>query len=122
MRIGIDPWTGSGNVYQLPPDLITFLNNIGVLYISQLGDQRNSTFLLQAWRTGEEWNIPIQWERQWKNYLQALTESHVRFNEDEDELIWGLSKKGHYSSKQGYDLIQAEAKPDRLKSWWIQLC
>lgn len=48
------------------------------------------------------------------------TTSHVRLR-DEDELIWGFSKKGHYSPNEGYDIIHADHKPDRLKSWWSNI-
>lgn len=121
VRIGIDPWTRSGNSYQLPPDLINYLNNRGIRYIGQLGDHQNSTFLSQAWFSEKNWNIPIEWDRTWQNFLQALTESHVRLNNEDDELIWGHSKKRQYSSKQGYDIIVADSKSESIRRWWKSL-
>jgi hypothetical protein len=61
VRIGIDPWIGSENAYQLPPELNSLLNHNGVHYITHLGDPHNTTFSQQAWQTGEAWDIPDQW-------------------------------------------------------------
>eukprot|EP00253_Pinus_taeda_P016909 PITA_16909 len=91
IRISIDPWIGSGNSHILPVGLIQHINNRD------------------------------DWSRIWQIYLQALTETHVRLQNVEDELIWAHSKAGQYTPKQGYDIIIAEKKPEVIRSWWYNL-
>eukprot|EP00253_Pinus_taeda_P028493 PITA_28493 len=118
VRIGIDPWTGSDNSHLLPVGLIQHINKQGIKFLGQIGDQQNTTFRTQAWLTDPHWHIPYEWSRFWQNYLQALTKSHVRLWNVEDELIWAHSKAEKYTPKQGYDIIIANKKPEVTRSWW----
>ena len=38
----------------------------------------------------------------WNGYLAILKSSHVRITNDNDALVWNLSKSGRYSPKEGY--------------------
>ena len=38
----------------------------------------------------------------WNGYIAILKASHVRFSNDDDALVWNLSKTSHYSPKEGY--------------------
>lgn len=121
VRIGCDPWLGSGNALILPEGLVRYLNSRGIKYLAQIGDQQHSTIFSQAWIIDRQWQLTDEWNSIWKDYIQALTESHIRLKEDEDELIWDVSKSGHYVPKIGYyKLIQAK-NPDTHKSWWSAL-
>ena len=87
VRIGLDPWPGSGNAQILPEGLVQYLNNRGIKYLAQIGDQQRSSIFSQAWITDRQWQLTDEWNSNWKDYIQALTESHIRLKEDEDELI-----------------------------------
>eukprot|EP00253_Pinus_taeda_P023181 PITA_23181 len=110
-----------GNSHILPEGLIQHLNNRGIKVLGQIGDQQNTTFHTQASLTDPHWNLPDDWNRIWHNYLQALTETQVRLQNVEDELIWAHSKAGHYTPKQGYNIIIADKKPGIMRSWWNNL-
>lgn len=118
VRIGIDPWPGSGNAHNLPEGLVRHLNNSGIKYLSQIGEQQHSTIFSQAWLTDWQWNLPYEWNEDWKSYIQVLIESHIRLREEEDELIWAISKTGQYSPKLGYNKLIEEKNPDSHRSWW----
>jgi len=64
--IGIDPWPGSGNAHRLPEGLVLYLNNRGIKFLSQIGDQQNTTIFTQAWLNEQHWNLPIEWNEDWK--------------------------------------------------------
>lgn len=119
--IGIDPWLDCGNSHMLPEGLVHHLNNRGIKFLAQIGDQQNSNLFSQAWLSEQHWNIPIEWSGAWQSYIQALTESHVRLRMAKDELIWALSKSGQYSPKLGYDKIIEDRKPAVIKDWWVSL-
>ena len=38
----------------------------------------------------------------WNGYIAILKASNVRISNDDDALVWNLSKSGHYSPKDGY--------------------
>jgi len=59
--IGIDPWPGSGITHNLPEGLVLHLNNRGIKFLSQIGDQQHSTTYSQAWLTDRQWNLPNEW-------------------------------------------------------------
>eukprot|EP00253_Pinus_taeda_P020716 PITA_20716 len=94
VRIGIDPWSGSGNAHNLPKGLVLHSNNRGIKFLSQIGDQQHSTIYSQAWLTDRA---------------------------AEDELIWAISKTGLYSPKLGYHKLIEAKNPDSHKSWWSSI-
>jgi len=63
-------------------------------------------------------HIPQQWEQQWVEYKAALTESHIRIVEGEDEIIWALAKLGKYSPKEGYLVLVETHQPQAIELWW----
>ena len=38
----------------------------------------------------------------WNGYLSTLKESHVILSNEDDKLVWILSKSGRYTPKEGY--------------------
>eukprot|EP00253_Pinus_taeda_P031496 PITA_31496 len=74
-----------------------------------------------AWLNEQHWNLPIEWNEDWKRYIQALTETHIRLRAEEDELIWALAKTSQYSPKLGYIKIIDDKKQDIHISWWVSL-
>lgn len=45
VRIGQDPWLGSGNAHILPDELVLHLNSQGIKYLSQIGDNLRDNFI-----------------------------------------------------------------------------
>ena len=52
----------------------------------------------------------------WNGYLAILKSSIVRFSNDDDALVWNLSKTGQYSPKEGY--TQLMNRDMELLWWW----
>lgn len=78
MHIALDPWSGGGNMFRLPPDLILFLNNRNIKVIAQVANLENSAIFEEAWLSVVHLGIPDQWQQDWEGYVTALTKSHVR--------------------------------------------
>eukprot|EP00253_Pinus_taeda_P008313 PITA_08313 len=117
-RIGIDPWAGSGGRHQLPRELVEYLLTHDIKVIAHIADQEASDIFHQAWRTSQQLNLPLQWHQAWESYREALTESHIRITEGQDELIWSPSDAGFYTPKDGYTLLISHKKLDSLMDWW----
>lgn len=103
------PMDWCGNLYQLPPTLIAFLNSKGIYPIAHIVDRLNSSIYQQAWKSANNIGIPDQWTQDWKNYTTTLFESHVRIkgwrwrSDLGPDSTWGIfTKRGiphypHYS-------------------------
>lgn len=120
-RIGMDPWTGGGNIYKLPPSLILFLNQRHIKVIAQIVDLENSAIFEQAWLSAPHLGIPEHWLQTWEGYINALKEAHVRIKEGLDELILTPTDHGMYSPKIGYPILLIARKPHALLDWWSKL-
>lgn len=99
VRLWIDPYIKFGNTHRLPDELKTHLIAKGITYISHIANREHSTFAQQAWKSGRALQIPKPWQQQWKEYTDALTESHIRILEGEDEIRWAPAKHGRYTPK-----------------------
>ena len=51
----------------------------------------------------------------WNDYLAILESSHVRLSNEDDALVWNLSKTGKYSPKEGYAQLMHR---DVDHIWW----
>lgn len=121
VKIGMDHWIGCGNTHRLPHELKTYLTSRGISHFSQIADNDRSNFLQQAWKSRRALQIPQQWQQHWKEYIEALTESHNRIQEGGDELIWAHAKHGKYSPKEGYITLMNSLKPPTCELWWRSL-
>lgn len=121
VRIGQDPWIGCRNLHRLLDDLQYFLRDNNITQISHIADVERSTPFHQAWKLAQRLNIPHQWTQQWNTFIKALTEAHIRVGEDEDEVVWALSKVGRYTPKEGYLVLADDHRPQVLESWWKHL-
>lgn len=117
-RIGLDPWIGCGNIYRLPDDLRSFLRDNNITHIGHIADLERSTPFQQAWKTAPRLNIPHQWTQHCNTFIRALTEAHVWIKEEEDEVIWALSKSGKYTPKEGYLVLAEDRRSQALESQW----
>lgn len=118
VRLGMDPWVGCGNMHKLSDDLIIHLHNRGLTHICHIGDIANSTFLQQAWFLADSLDISEQWQDEWRNYMDALTQANIRLTDGPDELIWALSKHGLYTPKEGYLKVMEPYRPPQILPHW----
>jgi len=113
----MDPWYGCGNAFRLPLDLIQYLSNASITYLEQIANPEHSNIFTQAWKSVIHLGIPDNWHPDWLSYTNALTESHVRIIDGEDELIWAHAKHGNYTPKDRYPIIYSAHKPPVI-DWW----
>lgn len=118
VRISLDPWIGCVNAHLLLEGLIQHLKESGITHINHITDLERSTFLHHAWKSSHNLHIPHQWHQHWTTYTMALTESHVRILEGEDEIIWAITKNGWYSPKEGYLHLANKHRPKHTDIWW----
>ena len=52
----------------------------------------------------------------WNGYIAILKASHVRISNEDDVIVWNLSKSGHYSPKDGYAQLMMDREVEY--SWW----
>eukprot|EP00253_Pinus_taeda_P027180 PITA_27180 len=117
-RIGLDPWINSGGRHNLNPDLILHLQSQNIRFFAQIADQQHTDLFSQAWKTAQHLNLPIHWHQEWAQYIEALTDSHIRIKQGPDELIWCIAYHGSYAPKLGYTALIAHRMPDLFQSWW----
>ena len=52
----------------------------------------------------------------WNGYLAIIKSSHVSISNEDDVLVWNLSKFGHYTTKDGYAQLMMDREVEY--SWW----
>lgn len=92
-------------------NLIQLLHDQNVTHIAHITDRENTSILHQAWRSAHQLTIPPHWHNLWEEYTQALSKAHIHISDDEDEIIWALSKFGRYTPKVGYLVLAESRKP-----------
>lgn len=111
VRIGEDPWIRCGNAHRLPNELKNLITALGITHINHIANGEHSIFAQQAWKFGHALQIPQPWMQYWVYYIVALTESHIRILEGEDELILAPAKHKRYSPKEGYLVLMDSHRP-----------
>lgn len=56
--IGIDPWSGNGGSYVIPPKLIKYLNRQGIEIINHISNPEATSIWGQGWKITHDLNIP----------------------------------------------------------------
>ena len=117
MRIGTDSWSGSGVYHKLPDFIIQHLAHRNVIFLAQIVDWAHTSWRQQAWLQAGDLEIPQEGTRIWGKFIWALKASNIRITDKPDNLIWAVSKDGHYTPKLGYlELIKHREPP--IKDWW----
>jgi hypothetical protein len=117
VRIGTDPWPGSGRGHLLPQPLIEVLHDRGFYYLEQIVDRDMTTIWSQAWKRVDQLGLDREYEAIWDGYIRALQLGHICITDREDDIVWQHNPHGVYTPKAGYtqlniDLLQQEP------SWW----
>eukprot|EP00253_Pinus_taeda_P006893 PITA_06893 len=117
-RIGLDPWINSRGRHTLSCDLIAHLHNRDICHFAHIADHPRSDLFSQAWKSAQQLDLPPQWHQEWRDYTNALAESHIRIKQGPDELIWCKAVNGIYAPKFGYQALISHRIPDPLPTWW----
>jgi hypothetical protein len=101
VRLGTDPWPGSGRNHILPQEIIDQLHELGYFHLHQITNTTRTTI----WdKPGRMHNRLVEggffWS--WSDYIRALKLGHIRITEREDELVWKHNPHGIYTPKAGY--------------------
>ena len=102
VRIGLDPWPGSGHQHILPQDTRDLLVDQGFIHLNQVADPRHTTIWKQAWLPGYVLGLPNQHIPLWEDYIGALLTAHIHIQDRQDELYWVGDPSRTYTPKAGY--------------------
>ena len=104
IRIGQDPWIGSGDKFKLPATLISHLKEKG---ISSLEDASSYTDRNQrgiVWKSVQELELAENDASVWNSYINQLKANFIHLNEEKDKLKWTWNTRdGKFSTKMGYE-------------------
>jgi hypothetical protein len=81
-------------------------------------DYQQTSIWSQGWKDAQALNLEEHFTVPWNDYIQALKISHIRINDQEDELLWQLSPFGVYSPKEGYSFLMTILQQQVPEWWW----
>ena len=97
--------------------MIEKLHLVGFYFLSDIGIPGLTCLMVQQWFNAEFIGFTDPQEiTVWNGYIAILKTSHVRFSNDDDALVWNLSKTGHYSPKEGYAQLMLNREVEY--TWW----
>lgn len=99
---------GCPDSYALSRDLVEHLNNRGFFFLCQISDPVNSSIWRQEWLSRDFLALEGRWQEEWRAFHASLLNSHIRINNEPDELRWVNSQMGFYSPKNGYDWLMSQ--------------
>jgi hypothetical protein len=118
LRIGLDPWPGSGVNHSLRPELIDFLHQQGIYYLTQVSDPYTTNIWQQGWKNVEALGLHDPLSEPWNRYILSLQSSHIHITEEEDKLVWKKSPLGNYTPKLGYITLNFDLQQGETTWWW----
>jgi hypothetical protein len=118
LRIGADPWPGSGNSHILPEELINQLHRKGIFFLSHLSDPLSTTIWNQGWRSDLSLGLNGASANLLETYISSLRRGHIRLSDKEDELVWKKDPLGSYTPKSGYIALNIDPIQQNPRWWW----
>ena len=101
--IGEDLWIGCKWRHSLPSSMIEKMHLAGFFVLSDIGLHGLTELLAQQWINADFIGFSDPQEIDvWNGYLAILKSSHARLSNEDDTLVWNLSKSGKYRPKEGY--------------------
>ena len=90
--------------------MIEILHSAGYFFLKDVGTATISCLMEQGWLSSVYLGLVEELDiNTWNGYLAILKTSHIRFNNNEDLLVWNQDKSGKYTPKGGYlHLIQEQ--------------
>ena len=104
IRIGQDPWVGSGDNFRF---LVTLISQLKEKGISTLADASSYTDRNQrgtVWKTSQEVELTKNDAPVWNSYINQLRTNFVHLDKEKDKLNWIWNTKyGKFCAKMGYE-------------------
>ena len=72
IKVGIDPIVGVSSEYILPKDLRLYLEDYGILTLSDAHNKGIATPLTDYWISADELELGGLWKEAWSNYIKGL--------------------------------------------------
>ena len=117
VRLEMDPWVGCKWRHLLPFPLVEKLHYLGVFSLKYIGAPGLTVLMEQGWLSADHLGLTDHLDVSvWNGYLSTLKASHVRLSNEDDKLVWILSKSGRYTPKEGY--VQLLDRSELEYSWW----
>ena len=86
VRIGADPWVGSGEERILSEELVVTLQNKGIHYLAQTADPISTTICKQGCKSEVDLRLSEREGERCKEYVAQFQKNNIRLRED-DSLV-----------------------------------
>ena len=80
IKVGIDPIAGLTSDFILPEDLGLYLEDYGILSLSDVLNRGVATTSTDYWITAEELELGGQWKEAWSQYIKGLQHGGIHIN------------------------------------------
>ena len=102
VRVGEDPWLGSGESFKLSKGLVLKLRSLGIFTLNQafsLSLQRET-----LWKNSEDLGLEEGLREEWNDFVSLLKSCFIHLEEEEkDNLFWTKNPvNGDFMAKLGY--------------------
>jgi hypothetical protein len=120
VRLGEDPWVGSGNGFKFPKNMLNNIHSNGIIYLKDASIADLDRAVRSEWKTTEMMDLHGEEVDIWRDYVATLNSNFILLKEDEeDALFWaGNDKRGIITTKLGYLLMAKKAFEGERKWWW----
>ena len=88
IKVGIDPIAGFSSDYTLPEDLRLYLEDYGILTLSDVLNKGIDTTSIDYWITTDELELGGTWKVAWSNYIKGLQHGWICIIHLPDKLVW----------------------------------
>ena len=86
-----------------PPYVIEKLHLDGIFFLKDIGVPSLTCLRVHEWLLADSIGcVDPQEIAVWNGYLAIIKASHVSISNEDDVLVWNLSKSSHYTTKDGY--------------------
>lgn len=118
--IGVDPVLGLEENYRLSDNLITSLNNRGLVSLNDIYDNHLSCISGNGWLESLPWMNRDQ-VIEWRSYIQAIKAAGILVSGSNDKLFWSSNtKEGSVTARSAYKRI-IQAQCIYPCQWWFSL-
>ena len=122
IKVGIDPIAGVSSEYTLPEDLRSYLEDYGILTLSDALNRGIVTSSTDYWISTDELELCGPWKEAWNNYIKGLQHGGIPISNQPDKLVWMFNKSsGMVKANLMYDLIANTLVPNRPDDLLIKI-
>ena len=122
IKVGIDPIADVSSEYTLPEDLRSYLEDYGILTLSNAHNRGIATSSTDYWISADELELGGLWKEAQSNYIKGLEHGGICINNQPDTLVWMYNKSsGMVKANLMYDLIANTLVPNRPDNLLIKI-